>query len=128
MYLLLCDIACSGLSDSGGETKVKGTRKVSYPISSRLFFVFSLSQFSSRPDYICHITCGSAVVAKPGSHLDDSEGCCGDNSIKGLYTQYEEDFDSVSRIFCDSCFWSDCPPSWIIMFNQRLFVSRAGFI
>ena len=56
-------LACSRLSDSGEDTKVKGTRKVGWagkkekgreppllsPVSSRFIFVFELSQFSG-PD------------------------------------------------------------------------------
>ena len=56
-------LACSGLSDSGQKAKEKSTRKVSgrekekeepllklSPVSSRLIFVFALSQFSGPDD------------------------------------------------------------------------------
>ena len=53
IYLVL---ACSRLSDSGEDAKVKGTRKVGgakklSPVSFRIIFVFALSQFSG-PDYL----------------------------------------------------------------------------
>ena len=59
-------VACSRLSDSGEDAKVKGTRKVDgagknakegkeppflSPVSSRFIFYFALSQFR-RPDYL----------------------------------------------------------------------------
>ena len=53
-------MACSRLSDSGKDAKVKGARKVGggagrekgilSPVSSRFIFVFALSQFRG-PDY-----------------------------------------------------------------------------
>ena len=39
---------------------------------------------------LCHITCGSVVLAKRGDYLDDFEGGCEDNSIKGWYAQSDE--------------------------------------
>ena len=51
-------LACSRLSDSGEDAKVKGTRKVDEAtkrkrkgVSSRFIFVFALAQFSG-PDYL----------------------------------------------------------------------------
>ena len=51
-------LACSRLSDSGEDAKVKGTRKVDGPkkrkrngVSSCFIFVFALAQFSG-PDYL----------------------------------------------------------------------------
>ena len=53
-------LACSRLSDSGEDAKVKGKRKVGgakkgkpllSPVSSRFTFVFTLSQFSG-PNYL----------------------------------------------------------------------------
>ena len=46
-------VACTRLSDSGEDAKVKGTRKVGglSPVSSRFTFVFALSQFS-WPNYL----------------------------------------------------------------------------
>ena len=57
-------VACSRLSDTGEDAKEKGTRKVGgaekrekegppplSPVSSRVIFVFALSQFSG-PDYL----------------------------------------------------------------------------
>ena len=63
--------------------------------------------------------CGSVVLAKPADYLDAFERCYEDNSIKGWYTQS----DGVSILFHGFftihvfCFWSGCPPSWIIMFR-----------
>ena len=67
---------------------------------------------------LCHIVwgCGSVVLAVV---LDAFERCREDNSIKGEYTQS----DGVSILFHGFftvhvfCFWSGCPPSWIIMFR-----------
>ena len=51
-------LACSRLSDSGEDAKVKGTRKVGGAkkrkrkgVYSRFIFVFAFAQFS-RPDYL----------------------------------------------------------------------------
>ena len=51
IFYYALDIACSRLSDSGEDAKVKGTRKVLSPFSSRFTFVFALSQFSG-PNYL----------------------------------------------------------------------------
>ena len=48
---VITKVACSRLSDSGGDAKEKGTRKVGGAVSSRFIFVFALSQFSG-PDYL----------------------------------------------------------------------------
>ena len=33
---------------------------------------------------LCHMMCGSVVLAKPADYLDAFERCCEDNSIKGV--------------------------------------------
>ncbi|CAH3147176.1 unnamed protein product, partial [Porites lobata] len=50
---------------------------------------------------LCHMMCGSVVLAKPADYLDAFERCCEDNSIKGGYPAgaSAEERDLMSLLF-----------------------------
>ena len=52
---------------------------------------------------LCHMMCGSVVLAKPADYLDAFERCCEDNSIKGVSILFHGFF--TIPFFC-----SGCPP------------------
>ena len=60
--------------------------------------------------------CGSVVLAKPvDDYLNDIWRLLWRWWFKRLVYAIWCSFHFVSPIFYASCFWSDCPPSWLVM-------------
>ena len=80
-FLVQTSLLCRGVvgGGGGGEGRGKGGSKCAWHDGKR----------KERKRGLCHITCGSledlrvCELAKRGDYLDDFEGCCEDNIVKG---------------------------------------------
>ena len=70
---------------------------------------------------LCHMMCGSVVLAKPADYLDAFERCCEDNSIKGVSILFHG-FFTIQFMFLERLSAIPSSPARFLFFRLLLFL------